>query len=572
MSLIPAQLELGQGFVVNGRYRVMRELGHGGMGIVYLVEDLHDHGKRLALKMLLPDPANLHMMERFHVEFAGLSKLRHPNIAAACDFGRIAGTQTCYFTSEFVTGVDIYRGTVNATTPQILGLFAQTLRGIEVVHKSGYVHNDLKPGNILLEFLPHKQPTKAINGPSGKPGPAAQSLGRVKIIDFGLFSVANTSWSDLLGTPQYLSPERIRGEVVDQRSDLYSLGFIFYALLARTLPFNEPDPERLLTLQLEQKPPSLSFFRPDLSASLIAFVEQLMQKRPGDRFPTAGEALAALEREIRTHHDERSGYTAADLSAGSLVRREREFIALQEQFFIASALARDSSSLVLKGPSGIGKTRLVRELRGLVQVSGGAYIELPGIASDVTTAQAAEAIWVGLETSGLRDLSEARKAAKAASLAVGDSQAIAKVVQDVVLRCAHSMPILLFFDDFLRASPGVQTLALELIRTADEHLSSRTGKPRLLVVLGWRTDEAIAARAALPPIPDLPVLELKPFSTDDSCALIKTLFDRDDIPEGTLSSVAGCAQGIPGRVLELVTDLVENESVRHDGSAWVFPG
>ncbi len=143
-----------QDSIINGRYKVIRELGKGGMGRVYLVEDLHRDHQCLALKTLLVDKASSRSMDRFSIEFAGLSRLRHPNIAAACDLGQVGGTSNYFFTTEFVDGIDLFRGTVNASTSQILDLLAQTLRGLEFIHSNGYLHNDLKPSNILLQLLP----------------------------------------------------------------------------------------------------------------------------------------------------------------------------------------------------------------------------------------------------------------------------------------------------------------------------------------------------------------------------------------------------------------------------------
>lgn len=558
-----------RGAVVNGRYEVLRELGHGGMGIVYLVEDRHDHNRRLALKLLVSNQENCRWIERFRVEFAGLSRLRHPNIAAAYDFGRAAGTQNYFFTSEHITGVDIFRGTVNATTAQVLDLMAQTLRGIEVVHSNGYVHNDLKPSNILLELVPRKPPPRPVDAFTAPAMSRPEPIGRVKIIDFGLFSAANTAWQDLMGTPQFLSPERIRGESIDERSDLYALGFVFYALLARTLALPDGDSSRLLQLHLAEKPPSLSFFRPDLPATLVSLVERLMEKRREDRYSSAAEALGALDLEIQRHSPGFSAQESADLASGQLHGREKELLAIQEQYLMACACSRDSSALILEGPAGVGKTRLVRELRGLIQGTGGAYVEIPGNTSDVTAGHAGAAIWTGFETSGLRDFAEARQDTEAAAARGDGPLAIARIIEQAVFHRGFPHPVLLFFDDFHNTSPDVRALALELIRAADQHLQAGTAKLKVLIVLGWSTADARSRNAALPD--HLPILELKPFDSTASREFVRALFHQDDIPEAILSSIVDSAQGLPGRLLALAVDMVEGEYVQRSGSAWVFP-
>ncbi len=554
-----------QDSVINGRYKVIRELGQGGMGCVYLVEDQHRKNQRLALKTLLLGDADPRTIDRFSIELLGLARLRHPNIASAYDLGQIGGTSNYFFTTEFVDGVDLFRATLTASTRQIVDLFAQTLRGLELIHSSGFLHNDLKPGNILVELAPKPARKPARPAPGSALMGAELPIGRVKIIDFGLFAAEKACWENLLGTPQFLSPERIRGQTTDRRSDLYSLGMIFYLLFARTLPFNSRDSDAILAMHLDTQPPSLSFFRPDMPIELVTLIEKLLRKDPSDRFQSAAETLAHLEEVSQRGLGAPDGPRSPQLAAGELFGRISELIALEESFCTASAAMTDAPCIVLRGPSGIGKTRLVRELSGLVQVSRGAYIEISGREPGVTSMHVAEVILRGLETCGVKDLDVVREAL--AELPV-DSKEVGRTIEEAVLRNSHGIPILLHFDDFQRSPAAIRGLALGIVRTAREHLTSGTAKPRLLVVLSCSRD---GRRVDLSGLDDFPTIDLKPLAKEEARAFLRRLFGQEDFPEETLDAIVSCAAGAPGRLVELASDLVDREVVQRTGSKWIFP-
>ncbi len=136
--------------VINRRYNVKGKLGQGGMGMVYLVEDTHRDDLPMALKTMISTDIDQKFLNSFRQEFSELAKLRHPNVAAAYDFGRISETQEHFFTTEFVDGTDLFKGTKKASFDQILDITTQLLRGLDFIHKHGLLHNDLKPANVLL--------------------------------------------------------------------------------------------------------------------------------------------------------------------------------------------------------------------------------------------------------------------------------------------------------------------------------------------------------------------------------------------------------------------------------------
>src|SRR2546427_6060180 len=344
--------------VINGRYLVLKELGEGGMGRVFLVEDTHRGGALLALKTILPETANEEFLERFRIEFAQLAKLRHPSIASAHDFGRIANTRKHFFTTDFIRGIDLFKGTGQASVDQILDITTQLLKGLDFIHSHGFLHNDLKPSNILLEPLSLSK-QKGEHGNLMKLEATVFGVaGRVKIIDFGLLSQENVAWDKVMGTPGYLSPERISCEAADRRSDLYSLGTVLYLLFARKPPFQIKDVRSLLRMHLEAPPPNLLERCPALPRAVADLIHRLLQKDPCERFESAGAALKFLAEALGWDKNtlEMRAKTP-EITSGSLFERGTE-LALLEQCFrtVTGEAASDCPSLVVEGPAGVGKT------------------------------------------------------------------------------------------------------------------------------------------------------------------------------------------------------------------------
>jgi eukaryotic-like serine/threonine-protein kinase len=274
------------GLTVADRYRILGPIGSGGMGVVYKVEHVR-MGKLMAMKLLAGelsrDPA---LVKRFKREAQLASRLSHPNTVQVFDFGQADGLT--YLVMELVPGDDlskIVRNDGAMTFIRMARLVVQVCGSLAEAHGHGIVHRDLKPENVLV-----------LGSPDGKNEIA-------KVCDFGLAKLreapeANdvTSHGAVVGTPYYMSPEQIRGEDVDPRTDIYALGAVMYRLLTGSPPFTGPNPMAVFAKHLTEKPapPSERSALGGISRAVDALVLKTLEKRRDDRFGRVEEIQEEL--------------------------------------------------------------------------------------------------------------------------------------------------------------------------------------------------------------------------------------------------------------------------------------
>lgn len=278
------------GKVVDRRYRVAALIGSGGMGVVYRVEHLH-LGKMAAMKVLSPDTATKpEMLRRFRAEAQAVSRLNHPNIVQTFDFGQWDGA--LYLVMEYVKGDDL-SALLKRDGPwsftRAARLFTQVCSGLTEAHEAGIVHRDLKPENLMV-----------VQRRDGSE--------HVKVLDFGLAKLrerggddpqgaAVSSGGQVLGTPYYMAPEQVRGEPLDARADLYSLGATLYRVLTGEPPFDAPSPISVLAKHLTDEliPPRTRAPERSLPPEADRIVMRAMAKSISDRYASAAELQADLE-------------------------------------------------------------------------------------------------------------------------------------------------------------------------------------------------------------------------------------------------------------------------------------
>ncbi len=277
------------GTVLDGRYKIESVLGQGGMGMVFRATQTSVQ-RPVAVKTLNPALAAAPtFFERFRREAEVASRLRHPNIITIYDFGR-APDNTCYYVMEFLEGESL-KEIVKREGPMSLrravNLMEQSARGLAHAHEQHAVHRDLKPHNIMVQKLDGKD--------------------FAKVLDFGLVKALEqeeeeqlTSTGQVLGTPQYMPPEQAGGELVDQRSDLYSLTGVFFFCLTGTSPYGANTVRKALTAALTQTVPAINSKRqgapvPD---ALDAFMQKGLAREKEDRFQSADEWIEAMKEAV----------------------------------------------------------------------------------------------------------------------------------------------------------------------------------------------------------------------------------------------------------------------------------
>ena len=293
-GLDPAELAAPEdpwlGRVVDGRYRVQARLGVGGMGIVYRVEHLH-LGKTAAMKVLSPDTAaKPEMVRRFRLEAQSVSKLNHPNIVQTFDFGQADGA--LYLVMEYIKGEDLstlLRRDGAWTFARAARFFIQVCSGLTEAHEAGIVHRDLKPENLMV-----------VN--------RRDDAEHAKVLDFGLAKLrergpgerAISTGGQVIGTPYYMAPEQVRGEDLDARADIYSLGATLYRVLTGVPPFDAPSPISVLSKHLTDDvvPPRSRAPGQSLPIEADRIVLRAMAKSVDDRYASAAEVQRDLERAL----------------------------------------------------------------------------------------------------------------------------------------------------------------------------------------------------------------------------------------------------------------------------------
>jgi serine/threonine protein kinase/Tfp pilus assembly protein PilF len=270
--------ELTTGSTFAGRYQVIEELGHGGMGRVYKVQDA-DIKEKVALKLLRPEiTLDKEAVERFSNELKYARKISHRNVCRMFDMGRAEGT--AFITMEFVPGEDL-KSFIHRSKQLNIGtaisIAKQVCEGLEEAHRLGIVHRDLKPGNIMID----------------KDGDA-------KIMDFGIARSLSgrgiTGAGVLIGTPEYMSPEQVDGKDIDQRSDLYSLGVILYEMVTGRLPFAGETPLSVAHKHKYEAPEDPKKLNAQLSDDLAPVILKCLAKDRNERFQSAAELGTELGR------------------------------------------------------------------------------------------------------------------------------------------------------------------------------------------------------------------------------------------------------------------------------------
>jgi serine/threonine protein kinase len=265
---------------LEGRYQVLKELGRGGMGIVFQAYDKHLQ-EQVAIKILSPllsnDPDALERLKR---EVSAARRITHPNVIRIHDIAEANGLQ--YVSMEYFGGTtlkDHIKQSGGLSIMEAFNIASQICDGLQAAHSQGVIHRDLKSQNVIVN-----------------------SANQVKIIDFGLAHTQQmqglTATGLIMGTPEYMSPEQVAGKKVDERADIYSLGIILYELFTGKVPFTGPSAISVGFQQIKDAPPAPSTLNPQISSPVEKVILKALEKEPVQRYRDVTELKHDLETAI----------------------------------------------------------------------------------------------------------------------------------------------------------------------------------------------------------------------------------------------------------------------------------
>jgi tetratricopeptide (TPR) repeat protein len=558
----------------NGRYQVKKFLGEGGKKKVYLAHD-KALDRDVAFALIKTEKLDDVTRARFSREAQVMGRLGdHPNIMAIHDMGE--EKHQPYIVLPIMAGGDV--GSLIEKAPehrlpleQVIGIAKAICRGLEYAHAKGVVHRDIKPGNIWL---------------SGD--------GTPKIGDFGLALAVDlsrlTNEGMMVGTYYYMPPEQAMGGEITAQADLYSLGAMFYEMVAGRPPFTGDDMVTVIGQHINTPPVSPSWYRPDLPPALTALIMKLLEKDPNKRPASATEVLETLEAIESGKAEELSkaqtkGLVDSPLYRRVFVGREAELRQLQS-CFDAAASGQGSLTMVV-GEPGIGKTALCEQLATYVGLRGGrtlvghcyeeGSLSLPYLAfveALRTYAQTHDVNKLRKELGAgapdvARIVSDIRERLRIQPRPRGDPEEeryrLLQAVTDFLGSAATGQPLLIVLEDLHSADGGT----LEML----EHVARNLGDKRLLLVGTYRdievdrTHPLSAALAELRRLPHFERVLLRGLNADEVRRMLSGIAGLD-VPWGLAEAVHRQTEGNPLFVQEVVRYLAEEGVIERNEGKW----
>jgi hypothetical protein len=346
-----------------GPYEILAPLGAGGMGEVYRARDPR-LGREVAIKVLPEELSrDPNRLRRFEQEARAAGALNHPNVLVIHEVG--THEDSLYVVSELLEGETLRERLAREPCgiDEVVAYAVQTGKGLAAAHAKGVIHRDLKPENLFLT-----------------------GDGQVKILDFGLAKVKHPSGpvdseaetasattgtepGTVMGTVGYMSPEQVRGQSVDDRSDIFSFGVVLYELLGGTHPFGHETPADAVAAILTREPTDLGQLKPELPPALVGVVNRCLQKEPERRYATARELVEELERTLSEEAEPVPSVTGPAFLTPKVgeVAEEPVFVAREDELArlggdLDRALSGEGRVVFVTGDAGSGKTALVNEL------------------------------------------------------------------------------------------------------------------------------------------------------------------------------------------------------------------
>lgn len=540
--------------LLGGRYSLQEQLGKGGMGRVFRATDRLAR-QDVALKQILTydevqgsTPGSTQFDPRFSLaqEFQSLASLHHPHIIGVLDYG-FDGSGRPYFTMDLLENAQtILEAGQNRSISDQVGLLIQTLQALAYIHRRGMVHRDLKPGNILV--LPAE--TSQANGSRS----TLYQAGLVKVLDFGL-SVEQNQAKGMVGTIAYMAPEVLVGDEYGPEADLYAIGVLAYQLFSGRHPFT-PDKSNIID-QILNQPPDLTISA--IPSSVQSILARLLAKNPQERCRDAAAVIEEFSSAVgRPFSAETEATRESFLQAANLVGREYELSQLTTA--LRQVMVGRGSAWLVSGESGVGKSRLLEEIRTQALVSGA--LVLRGQA--VSDQSSPYTVWqpvvrrLILQT-GLDDLE------------VGVLEALVPDIGELLERDVIPAPVLntqatqtrilsTISNLFQRQTQPVVVLLEDLQWAGDESLEllawlNRHVRQQSMLIVGNYRDEE---RPNLPQrLPGMNQLKLKRLNNDEIAQLSASMLGDAGRQPRVISLLQRETEGNPFFLVEVVRALAE---------------
>jgi serine/threonine protein kinase/tetratricopeptide (TPR) repeat protein len=551
--------------LINDRYFIKSEIGHGGMGKVYLAHDTLLE-RLVAIKFLSKAELGTEGRTRLLHEAQAIAQLNHPNIVTVYDAGQIETIP--YIVMEFVDGKNLHE-TPLQEVGEVLHLTKQVCAALEHAHKNGIIHRDLKPENVLV-------------APDGT----------AKLMDFGLARSMTSRYTvegTIIGTVFYLAPEFALGKNYDGRADLYALGIMLYELTTGELPFKETDPLAVISQHLHAPvvPPRARNEKiPPLLENLIL---RLLQKDPDDRPASASEVLGVLSSPNILDQEAVIGSEPTVLERivrGRLIGREKELE--QARSLWKTTLSGEAQLLLISGEPGIGKTRLLREMTTHAEVSGAwALVGESRFGSSAPYDAFTHILHQGLErsiTAGIEIsefvLADLLTLTPEFRTVFGDitnnpaldpeseQRRLMENVSSFIQSLSEEIPLLLAIDDAHWADSGTLAMLQHLVRRCQRH--------HVMILITYREvelDEALPfheTMLALTRDGSPSRLKLSRLNRTQTGHLLGTIFSEEITPEFS-DAIYQETEGNPFFIEEVCKALVEGGNVYFEGGRWHRP-
>jgi eukaryotic-like serine/threonine-protein kinase len=553
------RLEIVPGAQIGGRYQIERLLGAGGMGRVWLADDLLER-RKVAFKEMQIAPGSTAVQAEMSVllfrrEFFAMKKLQHPGTVKVFDCG-ILETGHRYITMEVVGGEDLSERLKQRPlgSDEVCRILAELAQILAFVHARLFVHCDIKAANVrLLED------------------------GSVKLMDFGIMhqlGTPSTGW--VQGTPTYMAPEWQRGGAIDGRTDLYSLGVLAFYMLTGEPPFRGHT-EAVLKAHQQERPPKPSSLL-DVDPKLEAILLRLLEKDPADRFADAAElALALSEARGEAPLEEPLAARASYLHVPVVVGRERELSHLENS--LRAAQAGRSRALFIGAPAGVGKSRLLQELELDVR-----YADVPfalgqcraeGLAPLAPLQQALQAIFRLTPEPLIEELRPtlgrsfpmfgdvmASEVTNTPRDPTKEKIAVFEALSSWVRRLAQLMPFVLCLEDLQWADNAT----LEHLNVIIRALSGTMG----LVVTAFRSDELSRLSLGFQTVDEglTDYMELAPLSSIHLTKLVELALPGFSVPNAFVQRLHEATRGNAFFATECLRAFIEQDALRRVGGKW----